>query len=286
MEIGLNSIHPFLAKKNLSKWLSPSLLGLSVACHAYAVEKAPPPVEAPTVRFASTLQLSLEEPTPLLMKRAQALVVHEFDKGIQTLPNLQGAKLSVQRSGNEVIFSVLTDSDQQELNQVLMHVIRAIHGQVLAHGKYYRSRFAEPPQASFVVRVHDPKKRTLYINARNAPLKDLLQEIHRNTRKFKHGFSHYISPECTKRRVDLSFGSDDPNEHPKNLTLKEAMQGIAQYLQVQVKEESPGTYVFVGDCNNAPSEKVLVESSEHPFADTVLNPIAPIQVSFSSVPIQ
>lgn len=204
------------------------------------------PSQEHPARFASTVQLAIHEPNAALMKRAQNLVIQEFERNVQTVPELKAARMTVQKNGNEVVFSLLTNEDMRmPMRQVLMHMIDNLNGRVGARGRtsFYRTAFSTPPEAKYTVTVHDPEKRTVYIDAAQAPLIDLLQDMRRQM----PSFSYIIPQECALRRVYWTFGNPDPGKHPEKLELKAAMQGIADMLQIKV-DSANGAFAFSGDC--------------------------------------
>jgi hypothetical protein len=228
---------------------TPSAFGLVllVAFGVDVIASEPTPEKQPNrTRFASTVQLALQEPNAQQMKRAQTLVIREFENNVQIVPALRDARMSIQKSGNEVVFSLLMDDDlRAPMRQAMMRMIQSLNGRVRARGRtsFYRTSFNHPPQAEFFLTVHDPEKRTVYIEAEQAPLIDLLQEMRRQIQ----GFSYIIPQECAQRRVYWTFGSPDPKQHPPHLELKAAMKGIAEMLQIKL-ENMNGAFVFSGDC--------------------------------------
>lgn len=210
-----------------------------------AVAKADP--QEGQTRFASTVQLALQESNPIQMNRAQNVVIQEFEKTLNASPTLRDAQMSIQRTGNEVVFSVMTDEDlRAAMQQVVTHMIQSFNRQKLrmrGRTSFYRTSFPHPMQGELFMTLHDPVKRTLYIEAEQAPLIDLLQEMRRQM----PGFSYIIPQECAQRRVYFTFGHPQKEKHPDTLELKAAMGGIAEMLRVKV-EDMGGAFVFAGDC--------------------------------------
>lgn len=241
------------------------LMACCLATAATLPESIPPEgisdESPPTTRFASTIQLALQEPNPRTMRQAQDMVVNQFDRRLQMLPQLRGAETSVQRFGNEVILSVTTNEDPQvPMRQLLMQMIQMLNEQrLMARGRssFYRTSLSRPPQAEYAIKVHDPATETLFIDAQEAPLIDLLQDVRRQLPVF----SYIIPRECAQQRVYWSFGDPDPRKHPPNLVLKAAMDGIAELLRVKV-DNVKGAYVFSGNCHREIPRAAMEEPSQ------------------------
>lgn len=221
-------------------WTKLIVVGCSTVGVAYAAEQA---AAARPAQYVSRIQLAVNELSPELLKRSQALVREEFLNSMSTTADVKGRTHDIRTMGNEVVLSVMTDEDVRvPLQAAVANMIEHLNGRVHARGKsfFYRTSLA-PTYGGFLEVVADESQTKIRsIAAQSVPLRDLLKEV-----RHQMGTLSYLIPgECAERLVDFSFGIDD-GAQPKSV---EVLMGDLATLFGLRQEKRNGTYIFTGRC--------------------------------------
>lgn len=238
-------------------------------------------------QFMSTVQLAVQEPSPELVERSQRLVAEQFASAIAMWPGLQGRPYEVRKSGNQLVFSLVSNSDMRvPLQQVVANMVQSLNGRVHAHGRtlFYRTSLSQP-MGSYYVSVDDTHTKIVSIAAQSVPLRDLLREV----RSQLGSLSYLIPGECMERLVDWSFGEDGVPSEPK--TVDALMTELATLLGLKCEKKN-GTYIFTGSCQDFPRPRRLPPPSPGELLQSGLfpnpnspNPGRPQQVYFPLLPL-
>ncbi len=217
------------------------VVGVTGMTGANAVE--PQGAVARPAQYVSRIQLAVNELSPELLKRSQALVREEFMNSMATSADVKSRSHEIRTMGNEVVLSVVTDDDVRlPLQAAVANMIEHLNGRVHARGKsyFYRTSLAPAFGGFLEVVADDSQTKIRSIAAQSVPLRDLLKEV-----RHQMGTLSYLIPgECAERLVDFSFGIDD-GAAPKTV---EALMGDLATLFGLRQEKRNGTYVFSGRC--------------------------------------
>jgi hypothetical protein len=227
-------------------------------------------------QFTSHVQMALYEENQRLLPRSRKLVLEEFDRAFQTIPELEGKKYEVQLQGNEVLFSMLTEKDVHTfLENAISVMVNELNRKVLSRGVYrfYKTDFDSPSLGSFVVKVHNRKKRTLFIDAQSAPIRDILSRI---KTEMKNDFCYKMPTECASREVDWNFGAENPKEQPDGQNLQAAM------TLLNCKEKMPGNF----DCGECPDSLPKTSRPRPRTRPEILSDFATQSPETASLPVQ
>ncbi len=214
-----------------------------VSCSTVGVAYAADQAVARPAQYVSRVQLAVNELSPELLKRSQALVREEFLNSMSATADLKRTNQEIRTMGNEVVLSVVTDEDVRvPLQAAVASMIEHLNGRVHARGKsyFYRTSLA-PAYGGFLEVVADETQTKIRsIAAQGVPLRDLLKEV-----RHQMGTLSYLIPgECAERLVDFSFGIDD-GAPAKSV---EVLMGDLATLFGLRQEKRNGTYIFTGRC--------------------------------------
>lgn len=239
--------------KNILKSLFCSLLSATAAWAESAAPvlmppPAPQPVQGmPEAKFISAVQWAVNESSPELTKRSQAILVKEFSNSLEAWPELQGTSFDVHTSGNELVFYFTTPQDMRvPIQGVVSAVVTQVREKFPSRGRalFYRAALEEmDPSAGFLEVVGDPeKKKILSITAQAVPLRDLLKEIKNRLRG--ESLSYLIPGQCADRLVDWNFGAPGTSLGKDSETV---IGELAAAFDLPYEKRN-GTYIFKASC--------------------------------------
>lgn len=199
----------------LRRWLPTGVAAVAAVPTTFALAalEGVPGHSPLALQYVSTVQISVREDSDVLRARSQRLVREQFVGTLATFPQLRGVPFELQTSGNDVVFSMITDRDLRDpMQEALTSIIGKLSGRVRAKGKSLIYKAALGPQNGGYLEVAlDPtRQKVRSIAAQSVPLRDVLKEL-----RSQVGSLNYLIPgDCAEQLVDWSFGEATAGNQP------------------------------------------------------------------------